>query len=98
MEFIIQDPANVQVGRERTHFGTNLPPRKCLPMKSTTPCFGAVRLIKTLGCNPTPRSLPFSTSQPDGMSTERIGRRDSLSMGMIASKGARMGGLKENPK
>lgn len=82
----------------RTYFGTNLPPKKCLPMKSTTPCFGAVRLNKTSAFSPTPKLLPSSTSHPEGMSTETIGKRDSCSRGRTASNGALIGGLNENPK
>ena len=81
----------------RTYFGTNLPPKKCLPMKLTTPCFGAVRLNKTSAFSPTPRLLPSSTSHPEGMSTETIGKRDSFSRGRTASNGALIGGLNEKP-
>lgn len=50
--------------RRITHLDTNRPPRKCLPLYSLTPSFGAVRLIRTSGCNPTPSLLPDSTFQP----------------------------------
>ena len=84
--------------KKKTHLGTNLPPRKCFPLKSFTPSFGAVKLINTLGCKPTPKMFPFSTSHPEGMSTETIGRRTELRIGRISSKGGRIGGLNENPK
>lgn len=84
--------------KKKTHFDTNLPPRKCFPLKSITPSFGAVKLINTLGRKPTPKMSPFSTSHPEGMSTETIGRRAELRMGRISSKGDRIGGLNENPK
>lgn len=43
--------ALVPLERSTTHSGTNLPPRKCLPLKLFTPCFGAVRLTSTSGVN-----------------------------------------------
>lgn len=84
--------------RQSTHFGTNRPPRKWRPLNPLAPSFGAVKLIKTSGSNPTPCLFPSSTSQPDGMSTDTMGRPEEERRGSAMSKGARTGGLKEKPK
>ena len=92
-------------------FGTNLPPRKCRPLYSLVPSFGAVKLIRTSGSNASTflsleplvpgsgsEGLPPSTSHPDGMSTDTMGSLDWVKRGRTLSNGARMGGLNENPK
>lgn len=50
----------------------NLPPIKCLPLKLFTPNLGRVNEIKYYGVKRFWVS-PYSTSQPDGMSTDNIG-------------------------
>ena len=57
-------------------------------MNSFAPSFGAVKLSKTSGFSPTPAAFPFSTSHPDGMSTETIGSPDAVSSGRAASSAA----------
>jgi hypothetical protein len=79
------------------HLGTNLPPRKCLPENDLTPSFGAVKLIKTSGSSPRPSWLPFSTSHPEGISTDTMGSPDEVMRGRTESNGARTGPLKEKP-
>lgn len=91
-------------------FGTNLPPRKCRPLYSLTPTFGAVKLTRTSGSNaptffpPEPsgpgrgsEGLPPSTSHPDGISADTMGSPDRVKRGRTSSNGARTGGLNENP-
>lgn len=84
-----------------TYLGTNRPPRKWRPVNFRTPSFGAVRLTSTSGCKTgTPSSVasPRSTSQPDGMSTDTIGKPARAMSGSATSNGARTGGLNEKPK
>lgn len=50
----------------------NLPPIKCLPLKLFTPNLGRVNEIKYSGVNKS-WVFPYSTSQPDGISTDNIG-------------------------
>lgn len=95
---MFSEPKTKRKQRNIAHFVTNLPPKKCLPENSRTPSFGAVRLMSTSGVMPNPCSLPFSTSHPEGMSTETIGRPDDPINWRAASNGARMGGLNEKPK
>jgi hypothetical protein len=92
-----------------THHGTNLPPRKCLPLYPFTPCLGAVRLTNTSGIKTssilfpsafaTSRSTgPSSTSHPDGMSTLTIGSLLLAINVSTSSNGGRTGPENENPK
>lgn len=84
----------------RTHGGTNRPPSQCCsPAKNRTPRLGAVRLRSVRGCNVGVLARgPCSTSQPEGMSTERMGTVVWASEARTASNGARTGGWKEKPK
>ena len=84
-----------------TYLGTNRPPRKWRPVNLRTPSFGAVRLTSTSGCKagtPSSEVSPRSTSQPDGISTDTIGKPARAMSGSATSNGARTGGLNEKPK
>lgn len=81
-----------------TYFGINLPPRKCRPLNERTPSLGAVKLTRTSDWSPIRSIFPSSTSQPDGMSTETIGRWESVKRDKVVSNGARIGPLNEKPK
>lgn len=54
--------------------------------------------MRTSGLRPSPSALPFSTSHPDGMSTETMGIPAPDMRDKAESNGERTGGLKENPK
>ena len=77
----------------------NRPPIQCCPPLSAqalTPSLGAVIDISAAGSNVL-STFPCLTSQPDGISTLRIGFFVNLSSANTSVKGARDGGLYENP-
>lgn len=55
-------------------------------------------ILRNSGLSPLPETLPFSTSQPEGMSMEAMGRWDWLRRARTVSKGARISPEKEKPK
>lgn len=69
-----------------------------MPVKDRVPSFGAVRDNRAAGVNDLPLTLPFSTSQADGISTDTMGLSLSLRAAIGPSNGGRGSPLKEKPK
>ena len=71
--------------------GTNLPPMKCRPRNDREPSLGSVSEIKYLGVKLL-WMLPFSTSHPLGISTEKIGVEVNFKASKTISEGGFTGG------